>query len=96
MDILNMFNSDEIEYGDRENVIVAGLILNLGNGPFSHIFNKTFIRKTLGIKDWSYRKASKMLFEYMIDQNHIDIEIDNLEKKKIYDMIDGEHSEPDK
>ena len=96
MDILNIFNSEEIEKGDRENVIVAGLALNIGTGPFSHIFNKNFIKKTLGIKDWSFRKASKMLFDFMIDENHIDIENDNLEKKKIYDIIDGNHTESEK
>lgn len=90
MDVLKTYHSDEIEKGDTENVILASLIYNLGHGPFSFTFSKNLLKRRLGIDDWSFKDASKMLFEYMVDENHIDIELENIDKKLLFEIIDGE------
>ena len=80
METLQTHHPSEIEKGDTENVVMAALMHDLGHGPFSFLFSQGFIRKRMGIEDWSYREASKMMFDHIIDKNHFDIEEDNLDK----------------
>ena len=62
-------------------VTMAGLMHDLGHGPFSHQFDRGVIPRLLKLKGlrkedigcWEHEDASIMLFEHMIDKCEIDI-----------------------
>lgn len=64
------------------NVTMAGLMHDLGHGPFSHLFDRGVIPTLLNMKgwtkadigNWEHEKASAMLFDHMIDKCELDIE----------------------
>jgi len=76
---------------------MAGLMHDLGHGPFSHLFDRGVIptilkqrgltRETIG--GWEHEDASEMLFDYMIERCNIDIEEDELDKRFICRLIQG-------
>jgi len=76
----------EITSRDISNVSLAGLLHDLGHGPFSHIFDADVL-PALDIKGWAHEEASVNLFKYMIDEYNLDIE--ESDRKEISDMILG-------
>ena len=82
---------------DVRNVTMAGLMHDLGHGPFSHLFDRGVVPTLLSIKGrtradighWEHEKASAMLFRHMIDKCELDIEKDGLDYKTICSLIDG-------
>jgi len=77
---------------------MAGIMHDLGHGPFSHLFDRGVIPSVLKLKgltkksinNWEHEDASEMLFYHMIDEYHLDIEKDELDKKFICQLIQGE------
>ena len=77
---------------------MAGLMHDLGHGPFSHMFDRGVIPKLLklknltkeSIKNWEHEDASQMLFDYMIEKANLPIEEDELDKYFIKRLIKGE------
>ncbi|CDW75436.1 hd phosphohydrolase domain-containing protein [Stylonychia lemnae] len=59
----------DIDDQDIRNVGLAGLMHDLGHGIYSHL--------QYGIK-WEHEDASVMMLQHLVDQNHIDIEQDDL------------------
>jgi HD superfamily phosphohydrolase len=55
-------------------VKTAGLCHDLGHGPFSHVFDHQFIPRARPGLGWHHEEASTMMLDYLIDDNHIDIE----------------------
>lgn len=55
---------------------MAGIMHDLGHGPFSHLFDRGVIPGVLKLKgltkdsiqNWEHEDASEMLFYHMIDQ----------------------------
>jgi len=86
--------SDSSEYIDtiKKNVTLAGLLHDLGHGPFSHLFDGKIITKLCPGSDWSHEKGSAMLLDKLIEDNHIDIEQEN--KRMIADLILGDRHQP--
>jgi HD superfamily phosphohydrolase len=77
----------EILNSDIRNLTLAGLLHDLGHGPFSHIFD-TDVVPALGIFGWSHEQASVDLLKFMVDQFRIDIEENDL--NRVCDMILGD------
>ena len=85
----------EIERKDVRNVTMAGLMHDLGHGPFSHLFDRGVVPTLLdqkglsrdSINNWEHEDASEMLFGYMIDKYNLDIENDELDQKFICRLI---------
>ncbi|XP_046895375.1 deoxynucleoside triphosphate triphosphohydrolase SAMHD1-like isoform X3 [Hypomesus transpacificus] len=61
----------EITCRDFLCVQIAGLCLNLGHGPFSHLFDKMFIPKVIVGSTWKLEDASVAMFDHLVDQNEL-------------------------
>jgi HD superfamily phosphohydrolase len=91
------YHMDPEMKSDVWNVTMAGLMHDLGHGPFSHLFDRGVIPTLLSLKGrkredighWEHEKASAMLFDHMIDKCGLDIEKDGLDKDTICSLIDG-------
>lgn len=51
---------------------MAGILHDLGHGPFSHMFDNLLIPK-LTSDQWSHEDASESLFYYICDEYQIDL-----------------------
>ena len=60
---------------------------DLGHGPFSHVFDNSFMPRARPDLTWSHEQASEMMLEYLVDDNNIDIE--KTEINFIKDLIAG-------
>lgn len=83
---------------------MAGLMHDLGHGPFSHLFDRGVIPELLRIKNlskssignWEHEDASEMLFNYMIEKCELEPEKDELDPKLICRLIKGKVPQNDK
>ncbi|KAF9585804.1 SAM domain and HD [Lunasporangiospora selenospora] len=78
----------EISSSDVKCVKLAGLCHDLGHGPFSHVFDNEFIPQAMPDIKWTHEQGSEMMLEYLVDDNNIDI--DREEVNFIKDLIMGE------
>ncbi|KAI5074539.1 hypothetical protein GOP47_0010500 [Adiantum capillus-veneris] len=85
---LQQFQGEElgIDRNDIQTVKLAGLLHDVGHGPFSHTFEKEFLPKVAPhLPRWTHEQMSQMMVEYIVDEHNIDIDQKNL--RKIKDMI---------
>jgi HD superfamily phosphohydrolase len=54
-------------------ITLAGLLHDLGHGPFSHLFDHCAAAK-IGCPDYKHETQSARLVEHIVDRMHIDIE----------------------
>jgi HD superfamily phosphohydrolase len=64
----------------QELLCIAGLIHDIGHGPFSHLFD-SLCKKKLGEKNpWVHHEyRSKLLFRHLVENHNIDISADEVE-----------------
>ncbi|KAJ2502072.1 hypothetical protein IWW47_003041, partial [Coemansia sp. RSA 2052] len=67
-----------IDERDSRCVTLAGLCHDLGHGPFSHVFDSEFIPRACPGMTWSHEQGSEMMLHHAIDENHIDIDDDDI------------------
>lgn len=65
-------NQLELERWDLKVVELAGLCHDLGHGPFSHVFEREFLRRR-GITGWEHEEMSGKILNHIIDENAIDV-----------------------
>ncbi|GLJ07457.1 hypothetical protein SUGI_0067530 [Cryptomeria japonica] len=75
----------DIERNDIMNVKLAGLLHDIGHGPFSHTFESSVLRRILPGSNWSHEQMSAKMIDYIVDEHYIDIDPTNL--KRVKDMI---------
>lgn len=64
-------NELDVERWDLRVVELAGLCHDLGHGPFSHVFEREFLRRR-GICGWEHEEMSGKILNHIIDANAID------------------------
>ncbi|KAF9906960.1 SAM domain and HD [Linnemannia zychae] len=91
-ELVERFRDTQPELGisasDVKCVKLAGLCHDLGHGPFSHVFDNEFIPRALPGSKWTHEQGSEMMLEYLIDDNHLDIDREDINFMK--DLIMGE------
>uniref|UniRef100_A0A7N0ZW44 HD domain-containing protein n=1 Tax=Kalanchoe fedtschenkoi TaxID=63787 RepID=A0A7N0ZW44_KALFE len=70
---------------DVQTVKLAGLLHDVGHGPFSHMFEREFLPHVLPGSKWSHEEMSVKMVDHIVDEHHIDIESETL--KKVKEMI---------
>ncbi|KAG2226577.1 hypothetical protein INT45_005063 [Circinella minor] len=89
--LVERFQKDQPELCITEDEVkcvkLAGLCHDLGHGPFSHVFDNEVMPKARPSLQWSHEEASEMMLEYLIDDNNIDIERNEI--NLIKDLIAG-------
>ncbi|OIS96016.1 PREDICTED: deoxynucleoside triphosphate triphosphohydrolase SAMHD1 homolog isoform X2 [Nicotiana attenuata] len=74
-----------IESFDVQTVKLAGLLHDVGHGPFSHMFEREFLPRVRDGLKWSHEDMSLKMIDYIVDEHGIDIDSDCL--KKVKEMI---------
>ncbi|XWS40753.1 hypothetical protein CRYUN_Cryun17cG0022600 [Craigia yunnanensis] len=74
-----------IDRFDVQTVKVAGLLHDVGHGPFSHLFEREFLPKVLNGFKWAHEQMSAKLIDHIVDVHHIDVESDMI--KRVKEMI---------
>ncbi|XP_042981670.1 deoxynucleoside triphosphate triphosphohydrolase SAMHD1 homolog isoform X3 [Carya illinoinensis] len=79
----------DIEHSDIQTVKLAGLLHDVGHGPFSHSFEREFLPLVLNGFKWCHEDMSVKMIDYIVDEHNIDIGTERL--KKVKEMITASH-----
>ncbi|KAL6567820.1 hypothetical protein OROGR_001488 [Orobanche gracilis] len=81
---LKNYQGLELDIGqfDTQTVKLAGLLHDLGHGPFSHMFEREFIPRVRHGLKWCHEEMSLKMIDYVVDEHNIDIDSELLKKVK--------------
>ncbi|XP_010528262.1 PREDICTED: deoxynucleoside triphosphate triphosphohydrolase SAMHD1 homolog [Tarenaya hassleriana] len=74
-----------IDRTDVQTVRLAGLLHDVGHGPFSHMFEREFLPKVICGYEWSHELMSVKMIDYIVDSHHIDVDAEMM--KQVKEMI---------
>ncbi|KAJ8439531.1 hypothetical protein Cgig2_007048 [Carnegiea gigantea] len=77
---------------DIQTVKLAGLLHDVGHGPFSHMFESGFLPQVLHGFKWSHEDMSVRLIDHIVDEHNIDINGDMRKKVKEMIVASSEHA----
>ncbi|KAF2286634.1 hypothetical protein GH714_023074 [Hevea brasiliensis] len=72
----------DINNFDIKTVKLAGLLHDVGHGPFSHLFEREFLPRVLNGLNWSHEDMSIRMIDYIVDKHNIDIDREYLKKAR--------------
>ncbi|KAK4782022.1 hypothetical protein SAY86_016124 [Trapa natans] len=74
-----------IDQFDVQTVKIAGLLHDVGHGPFSHLFEREFLPRVAGGSNWCHEEMSLKMVDHIVDEHHIEIDPGML--KRVKEMI---------
>ncbi|BFG26859.1 deoxynucleoside triphosphate triphosphohydrolase SAMHD1 homolog [Prunus yedoensis var. nudiflora] len=77
----------DIDRFDLQTVKIAGLLHDVGHGPFSHLFEREFLPQVRSGFHWSHEDMSVKMVDHIVNQHHIDIDPEMI--KRVKEMILG-------
>ncbi|GAB4815190.1 hypothetical protein N2152v2_002236 [Parachlorella kessleri] len=85
LQLLNLQRDElDIDRRDLRVVELTGACHDLGHGPFSHVFDREFLRQK-GITNWEHEEMSANLFDAIIDEKHLDsLREDDIKRVKAF------------
>lgn len=83
-----------IDHYDVQTVKLAGLLHDVGHGPFSHLFEREFLPQVLKGSKWSHEQMSVKMVDHIVDRHHIDIDSGTIKRVKEMVLASSEFSLP--
>lgn len=71
-----------IDNFDIQTVKLAGLLHDVGHGPFSHLFQSEFLPLVMNGTEWSHEQMSTKMVDHIVDKHHIDVDSEMMRKVK--------------
>ncbi|CAK7332697.1 unnamed protein product [Dovyalis caffra] len=81
----------DIDNLDIQTVKLAGLLHDVGHGPFSHTFEREFLHRTSNGLKWCHEDMSVRMIDHIVDIHNIDIDPECLKKAKDMVIASTEH-----
>ncbi|XP_007031446.2 PREDICTED: deoxynucleoside triphosphate triphosphohydrolase SAMHD1 homolog isoform X1 [Theobroma cacao] len=83
-----------IDRFDVQTVKIAGLLHDVGHGPFSHLFEREFLPQVLNGFKWAHEQMSAKLIDHIVDVHHIDVEAEMIKRVKELILASSEFALP--
>ena len=74
---------------DKLLIQTAGLLHDLGHGPFSHAFEHSILPKMLGNHEWNHEAQGLRLIDHLIESEEIDL-FDTHQTRRLRQILTGE------
>lgn len=71
-----------IDNFDIQTVKLAGLLHDVGHGPFSHLFQSEFLPLVMNGTEWSHEQMSTKMVDHIVDKHHLDVDSEMMRKVK--------------
>ncbi|PON36654.1 HD domain containing protein [Parasponia andersonii] len=72
-----------IDNFDIQTVKLAGLLHDVGHGPFSHLFEREFLPQVISGSNWSHEQMSVKMIDHIVDVHYIDIDREMIKRVKV-------------
>ncbi|XP_052189485.1 uncharacterized protein LOC127799470 isoform X1 [Diospyros lotus] len=83
-----------IDRFDVQTVKLAGLLHDIGHGPFSHLFEREFLPQVLNGYKWSHEQMSVKMVDHIVDKHHIEIDSEAIRRVKEMILASSEFASP--
>ncbi|KAK7271680.1 hypothetical protein RJT34_27779 [Clitoria ternatea] len=83
-----------IDRFDIQAVKLAGLMHDVGHGPFSHLFEREFLPQVISGSDWSHEQMSVNMVDYIVNEHHIDVDPQMIRRVKEMILASSEYALP--
>ncbi|KAL2498306.1 HD domain-containing metal-dependent phosphohydrolase family protein [Abeliophyllum distichum] len=81
-----------IDHFDVQTVKLAGLLHDVGHGPFSHLFEREFLPMVHKGSEWSHEQMSVDMVDHIVDEHHIEIDSETIKRVKEMILASSKHA----